>query len=67
MDDEVKIEYIKNKVNPDNLGGVLISEDAAESLIRCVLPDIVSFFQSENGRKEFEEWNKDWDQLKEIK
>lgn len=67
MADEVKIEYIKNKVNPDNLGGVLISEDAAESLIRCVLPDIVSFFQSENGRKEFEEWNKDWDQLKEIK
>ena len=67
MDDEVKIEYIKNKVNPDNLGGVLISEDAAESLIRCVLPDIISFFQSENGRKEFEEWNKDWDQLKEIK
>lgn len=67
MADEVKIEYIESKVNPDNLSGVLISEDAAESLIRCVLPDIVSFFQSENGRKEFEEWNKDWDQLKEIK
>ena len=49
MADEVKIEYIKNKVNPDNLGGVLISEDAAESLIRCVLPDIVSFFQTLNN------------------
>lgn len=67
MANDVKIEYIENKVNPNNLSGVLISEDAAESLIRCVLPDIVSFFQSENGRKEFEEWNKDWDQLKEIK
>lgn len=66
MADDVKIEYIENKVNPNNLSGVLISEDAAESLIRCVLPDIVSFFQSENGRKEFEEWNKDWDKLKEI-
>ncbi len=66
MADEVKIEYIENKVNPNNLGGVLISEYAAESLIRCILPDIVSFFQSENGRKEFEEWNKDWDKLKEI-
>lgn len=66
MADDVKIEYIENKVNPNNLGGVLISEDAAESLIRCVLPDIVSFFQSEKGRKEFDEWNKDWDKLKEI-
>ena len=67
MADDVKIEYIKNEVNTDNLSGVLISEDAAESLIRCVLPDIVSFFESEKGRKEFDEWNKDWDQLKEIK
>lgn len=66
MVDEVKIEYIENKVNPDNLSDVLISEDAAESLIRCVLPDIVSFFESETGRKEFDEWNKDWDKLKEI-
>lgn len=66
MADDVKIEYIENKVNPDNLGGVLISEDAAESLVRCFLPDIVSFFESEQGRKEFEEWDKDWDKLKEI-
>lgn len=66
MADEVKIKYIENKVNPDNLSDVLISEDAAESLIRCVLPDIVSFFESETGRKEFDEWNKDWDKLKEI-
>lgn len=66
MADEVKIEYIENKVNPDNLSDVLISEDDAESLIRCVLPDIVSFFESETGRKEFDEWNKDWDKLKEI-
>lgn len=62
----VKINYIKNKVASDNLSGVLISEDAAESLVRCVLPDIVSFFKSENGSKEFDEWNKNWDKLKEI-
>lgn len=65
MGDEVKINYIEDNVN-DNLSGVLISEDAAESLVRCFLPDIVSFFESENGRKEFEEWDKDWDKLKEI-
>ncbi len=66
MGDEVKINYSENNVIPDNLSGVLISEDAAESLVRCFLPDIVSFFESEQGRTEFEEWNKDWDKLKEI-
>ena len=66
MGDEVKINYTEANVNPNNLSGVLISEDAAESLVRCFLPDIVSFFESEQGRKEFEEWDKDWDKLKEI-
>ena len=66
MGDEVKINYTETNVNPDNLSGFLISEDAAESLVRCFLPDIVSFFESEQGRKEFEEWDKDWDKLKEI-
>ena len=66
MGDEVKINYTETNVNPDNLSGVLISEDAAESLVRCFLPDIVSFFESEQGRKEFEEWDNDWDKLKAI-
>ena len=66
MGDEVKIYYSETNVNLDNLRGVLISEDAAESLVRCFLPDIVSFFESESGRKEFEEWDKDWGKLKEI-
>ena len=66
MGDEVKINYTETNVNPDSLSGVLISENAAESLVRCFLPDIVSFFESEQGRKEFEEWDKDWDKLKEI-
>ena len=65
MGNEVKINYTEANVN-DILSGVLISEDAAESLIRCFLPDIVSFFESEQGRKEFKEWDKDWDKLKEI-
>ena len=66
MSDEVKINYTEANVNTDNLSGVLISEDAAESLVRCFLPDIVSFFESEQGRKEFDEWDKNWDKLKEI-
>lgn len=63
---DVKINFSESEVKSDNLSSVIISEDAAESLIRCFLPDIVSFFESENGRKEFEEWNRDWDKLKEI-
>ncbi len=64
--DDVKINFAETNVSLDNISGVLISEDAAESLVRCFLPDIVSFFESEQGRKEFEEWDKDWDKLKEI-
>jgi len=64
--DEVKIKFTESEVNSDNISGVLISEDAAESLVRCFLPDIVSFFESEQGRKEFEAWDRDWEKLKEI-
>ena len=64
--DDVKINFNESEVKSDNLSGVLISDDAATSLVRCFLPDIVSFFESKDGRKEFEEWDKDWDKLKEI-
>ena len=64
--DDVKMNFSESEVISDNLSGVLISENAAESLVRCFLPDIVSFFESEQGRKEFEKWDKDWDRLKEI-
>ena len=49
--DDVKINFSESEVISDNLSGILISEDAAESLVRCFLPDIVSFFESEQGRK----------------
>lgn len=63
---DVKINFSESEVDSNNLSGVIISEDTAESLVRCFLSDIVSFFESEQGRKEFEEWDKDWDKLKEI-
>lgn len=31
-------------------------EYALEAVARCVFPDIVAFFQSEEGQREFEEW-----------
>ena len=27
-----------------------------EALTRCLLPDILAFFESDEGRREFEEW-----------
>ena len=31
-------------------------EDEIEALAKCFLPDILDFFESEEGKKEFEEW-----------
>lgn len=33
-----------------------IPKHELESLARCFLPDIQAFFESEEGRKEYEEW-----------
>ena len=30
-----------------------------EAIVRTVLPDIIAFFQSEEGRKEFHEWKQE--------
>ncbi len=35
-----------------------ISEDEIEVLAKCFLPDILDFFESEEGRKEFEQWKR---------
>ena len=33
-----------------------IPEHCIESIARCLLPDIVAFYHSEEGQKEFEKW-----------
>ena len=35
-----------------------IPEDEIEALAKCFLPDILDFFESEEGRQEFEKWKK---------
>ena len=35
-----------------------LPQQELESLARCLLPEILSFFESEEGKKEFEEWKK---------
>lgn len=36
-----------------------------EALARCLLPDILAFFESDEGRREFEEWKKRQDNKEE--
>ena len=40
-------------------------EDEIEALAKCFLPDILDFFESEEGKKEFDEW-KEQQKLKEA-
>jgi hypothetical protein len=43
--------------SPETKSGVPKYE--LESLARTFLPDIIAFFQSEEGRKEFQEWKQE--------
>ncbi len=33
-----------------------LPQQELESLAQCLLPEMLSFFESEEGKKEFEEW-----------
>ena len=39
--------------------GTGIPQQHIEALARCLLPQIEKFFESEEGRREFEEWKKE--------
>lgn len=39
--------------------GTGITEHEVEALARCLLPEIQKFFESEEGKREFEEWKKE--------
>lgn len=41
-----------------------IPKHELESLARCFLPDIQAFFESEEGRMEYEEWKAEETKLK---
>ena len=45
----------KKKINDYGTG---ISQQNIEALARCLLPQIEKFFESEEGKREFEEWKK---------
>ena len=42
------------KHGPVNNSG--IPEHIIESIARCFLPDIIAFYETEEGRRKFQEW-----------
>jgi hypothetical protein len=49
-----KIPWLKRISRPEKISG--ITEDALETLAEALYPDILEFFNSEEGQKEFAEW-----------
>ena len=45
---------MSRKKKPVNNSG--IPQHAIESIARCILPDILAFYESEEGQQEFQEW-----------
>ena len=41
------------------LGECTIPEEALRSFVRTIMPDMIAFFESEEGRREYEEWLKE--------
>ncbi|MCK9478685.1 MAG: hypothetical protein M0R40_04185 [Firmicutes bacterium] len=42
--------------------GIGIPKHEIETLARCLLPEIQKFFESEEGKQEFEEWKRKKDE-----
>lgn len=38
---------------------IQIPQQEIDALARCLLPDLMAFYESEEGQKEFEQWKKD--------
>ena len=41
-----------------------VPKHVVEAMVRTFLPDIIAFFQREEGRREFEEWEQEQERLK---
>ena len=45
---------MSRKHNPVNDSG--IPQHIIESIARCILPDIIAYYETEEGQREFQEW-----------
>ena len=43
-----------------------IPEHIRKEIARCLLPDIIAYYESEEGQKEFEEWKKQHSKVEEF-
>ena len=51
-------EIIKRieKLLQDNHGECEIPDELIKEIARCLIPDIIRFLESDNGKEEFEKW-----------
>ena len=54
----IKEKTAEPKSSADEDTGIEIPPEIIESLARLFWPDIVAFYQSEEGMREYEEWKK---------
>lgn len=67
--DSINLEEIANRMSElrrriieiltDKRGELGIPKDKVEAIAEMILPDIIAFFQSEEGKKVFAEWKKE--------
>lgn len=43
------------------INNTAIPQHQIEAIARCILPDILAFYESEEGQREFAEWKKQWE------
>ena len=55
--DELRCRIIE--ILTDKRGELGIPKDKVEAIAEMILPDIIAFFQSEEGKKVFAEWKKE--------
>ena len=65
----INLEEIENRMSElrrriieiltDKRGELGIPKDKVEAIAEMILPDIVAFFQTDEGKKVFEEWKKE--------
>lgn len=47
----------------DNHGECEIPDELLKEIARCILPDVVAYLESENGKEEFKEWKENQVQI----
>ena len=50
------------RILKDNRGECDIPDDLIKEIARCLVPDIIAFFETEEAKREFEEWKLEQEQ-----